>query len=139
VDRLDQQRKTVDRPWTTITQKHKKMNKEQIIAATAEYCAPPHSRVMTKDEYELAQERKQRNRARLAIKLNNCATNDPCALCGQRTDPRVGPELFIGETFALVCHQCGRENAPELMLLLELQRVVAHTFLELSGIDDIPC
>lgn len=30
----------------------------------------------------------------LVIKLNNTASNDPCELCGQRTDPETGPELF---------------------------------------------
>ena len=55
----------------------------------------------------------------LAIKLNNCATNDPCALCGNRTDPTTGPELFLAHSWALVCWECGRENAPALVALLE--------------------
>jgi hypothetical protein len=29
-----------------------------------------------------------------AIKYNNCAVNDPCDVCGDRTDPDFGPELF---------------------------------------------
>jgi hypothetical protein len=55
---------------------------------------------------------------RLAIKLNNCATNDPCAICGDRTDPVVGPELFLEGTWALVCYECGDEYAPELVEML---------------------
>lgn len=35
---------------------------------------------------------------RLAVKLNNCASNDPCAICNDRTDPEVGPELFLDGT-----------------------------------------
>ena len=58
----------------------------------------------------------------LAIKLNNTATNDPCAICGQRTDPGVGPELFLAESYALVCYDCGWNNAPELMAMLESYR-----------------
>jgi hypothetical protein len=54
----------------------------------------------------------------LAIKLNNCASNDPCELCGFRTDPEVGPELFLEGTWALVCYECGNKHAPELMDLL---------------------
>ena len=52
---------------------------------------------------------------KLAIKDNNCATNDPCALCGARTDPDVGPELFMADSWALVCHECGAKYAPALM------------------------
>jgi hypothetical protein len=54
----------------------------------------------------------------LAIKLNNCATNDPCAICGDRTDPELGPELFLEGTWALVCYECGGEYAPELVDML---------------------
>jgi len=55
---------------------------------------------------------------RLAIKLNNCASNDPCAICGDRTDPEVGPELFLKGTWELVCYECGGEYAPELVDML---------------------
>jgi hypothetical protein len=43
----------------------------------------------------------------LAIKLNSVAVNDPCAICGDRTDPELGPELFLEGTWALVCYECG--------------------------------
>jgi hypothetical protein len=55
------------------------------------------------------------NEIRLEIKLNNTASNDPCALCGERTDPETGPELFLGGTWAVVCYECGAEHAPELV------------------------
>lgn len=29
------------------------------------------------------------------VRMINCATNKPCAFCGKRTDPSVGPELFM--------------------------------------------
>ncbi len=57
---------------------------------------------------------------RLAIKTNNCATNDPCAVCSSRTDPRIGPELFLEESMAVVCHPCGEKIDPTLMALLKL-------------------
>jgi len=58
--------------------------------------------------------------ATVAIKSNNCATNDPCALCGKPADPAVGPALFLDGTWAAVCWQCGRRLAPDLVALLEL-------------------
>lgn len=58
----------------------------------------------------------------LVIGLNNTATNDPCAICGARTDPEVGPELFLQGTEALVCYDCGRKHAPALVDLLQYGR-----------------
>jgi hypothetical protein len=58
----------------------------------------------------------------LEIKLNNAATNDPCEVCGSRTDPEVGPELFLAGTWALVCYECAREHAPELVDCLAAYR-----------------
>jgi hypothetical protein len=54
----------------------------------------------------------------LAIKRNNCASNDPCAICGDRTEPDVGPELFLEGTWELICYECGGEYAPELVDML---------------------
>ena len=62
----------------------------------------------------------------IVIKLNNAATNDPCAICGERTDPQVGPELFLEGTWSPVCHECGREHAPELTVCLEAFRPKNH-------------
>ena len=58
----------------------------------------------------------------LAIKLNNAATNDPCAICGARTDPQVGPELFLADSWRVVCWDCGRKYAPTLVAMLALWR-----------------
>jgi hypothetical protein len=58
-----------------------------------------------------------------SIKYNNAASNDPCEICGARTDPEVGPELFMRESWALVCYECGEKYAPELTgLLLDYRR-----------------
>ena len=49
---------------------------------------------------------------RIEIKHNNCAANDPCALCGSRTDPAVGLELFLQDTYSHVCRGCARKIDP---------------------------
>jgi len=54
----------------------------------------------------------------LAIKLNYRATNDPCAVCEEWTDSECGPELFLEGTDGLVCYECGRKYAPELVDIL---------------------
>lgn len=54
------------------------------------------------------------NYAWIEIKHNNAATNDPCAVCGDRCDPIVGPEFFFKGTWALVCLGCVRTHAPWL-------------------------
>lgn len=55
---------------------------------------------------------------KLAIKSNNSATNDPCAICHQRTDPRIGPEMFLANEWDVVCHQCAKEHDPVLFAML---------------------
>lgn len=60
-----------------------------------------------------------RTRRDIVIKFNNTASNDPCAICGNRTDPAVGPELFLEGTWALVCRDCGKARAPELVACLD--------------------
>src|SRR5829696_8338860 len=75
----------------------------------------------------------------LEIKLNNAAVNDPCALCGRRTDPECGPELFLGSTWELVCYECGAQYAPELMECLTVYRK-SPEFLRRNGgveMDDL--
>ena len=62
---------------------------------------------------------KPSDKPEIVIKWNNCATNDPCAMCGTRTNPYVGPELFYDETYRLVCWNCGRKINPELIATLE--------------------
>ena len=63
----------------------------------------------------------------LVIRLNTALTNDPCALCGQPTDP-TGIDLYLAERRALVCNNCGLFHAPALVRLLELVSA-ANTFV----------
>jgi hypothetical protein len=62
------------------------------------------------------------NGVTLEIKLNNAASNDPCEVCGARTDPETGPELFLAGSWGLVCYECGDEHAPELVRCLSAYR-----------------
>ena len=68
------------------------------------------------------------DKTQFAIRMNNAATNDPCAVCGRRTDPQIGPELFLENSWALVCRPCGIEHVPELVALLD--RKMAQIFLK---------
>ncbi|MDX6693186.1 MAG: hypothetical protein QOF02_789 [Blastocatellia bacterium] len=63
----------------------------------------------------------------LAIRVNNVLTNDPCALCGEATDP-TGIDLYLADKPALVCHACGLLHAPALVRLLDLASA-ANTFV----------
>ena len=47
--------------------------------------------------------------ADIEIKRNKTITNDPCAICGQRCDPR-GIDPFIAGTKKLVCDECARRE-----------------------------
>jgi len=48
----------------------------------------------------------------MEIQYNTVGTNDPCAICGTRTDPIIGPEMFIG--FGLVCRDCSQREDPKM-------------------------
>ncbi len=50
-----------------------------------------------------------------AIKMNNCAVHEPCAVCGEDIHPGVGPQLFEKDSWDSVCLDCGRKYAPELV------------------------
>lgn len=63
----------------------------------------------------------------LVIRVNTVLTNDPCALCGEPSDP-TGIDLFLADKPALVCHTCGLFNAPALVRLLNLA-AAANTFV----------
>lgn len=54
-----------------------------------------------------------------AIKMNNCGANGQCPICGGRTEPKEGPELFLDESWQEVCWDCGRRFVPELVVALE--------------------
>ncbi len=51
----------------------------------------------------------------LAIKRNYGPIPAPCALCGARTDSGVGLALFLADSWAPVCSECGQYHDPELV------------------------
>lgn len=63
----------------------------------------------------------------MVIRVNTVLTNDPCALCGEATDP-TGIDLYLAARLALVCHRCGLFHAPALVRLLNLASA-ANTFV----------
>lgn len=64
----------------------------------------------------------------LVIKYNNAATNDPCGICGARTDPACGPEIFVEGTWATVCWPCQKKHAPGLAATIGVIREMEHLF-----------
>jgi hypothetical protein len=72
----------------------------------------------------------------LVVRVNSVLTNDPCALCGEPTDP-TGIDLYLADKPALVCHACGLLHAPALVRLLDLASA-ANTFVrseyEMAGV-----
>jgi hypothetical protein len=62
----------------------------------------------------------------MAIKNNVCGGNHFCAVCGGATQTDFGPDLFLEGTEQIVCHECGRDHAPELVGLLDLARQAAR-------------
>src|SRR5690242_10345461 len=79
---------------------------------TKSYHTPHRDKSIQDDKYN----------KRIAIKWNNAATNDPCAFCWARTDPQIGPEFFVADSWQLVCNDCAERYAPGLFALLELLR-----------------
>ena len=55
-----------------------------------------------------------------AIKYNNCGAKDNCGICGQQVRPWVPLQLFLHDSFEVVCDQCGQKYAPELQVLLKI-------------------
>lgn len=60
------------------------------------------------------------DRVELAIKLNYESSEYECAVCGDERVSAVGPELFLADTWDLVCDECGRKHAPLLAALIDL-------------------
>ena len=56
----------------------------------------------------------------LAIKLNPESSAYECALCEDARTSAQGPELFLADSWDLVCDECGRKYAPLLMALIDL-------------------
>jgi len=53
------------------------------------------------------------------IRPNNCASNDPCAFCSQRTDPQIPFAIFKYGTYAPVCDDCA-ESVGALQTLCDI-------------------
>lgn len=66
------------------------------------------------------------NNPQLVIKMNNTAANDPCGICGKRTDPNIGPDIFIDGTQKPVCAECAAEHAPVLYSMVALWSEQQH-------------
>ena len=73
----------------------------------------------------------------LVLAINHTVTNDPCAICGQPTDP-TGLDLFLAaeRPVELVCHPCGERYAPELVRACRLYEAYHH---ERAREHDEPC
>ena len=56
----------------------------------------------------------------LAIKINESSSEYVCAVCGDERISASGLELFLADTWDIVCAECGREHAPLLVALLDL-------------------
>ena len=50
----------------------------------------------------------------LEIKTNNCATNEPCAFCGNRTESQIPFAIFKYGTYSAVCYECVNKYNPEM-------------------------
>lgn len=68
--------------------------------------------------------------ADLAIKNNIFGGDHLCPLCGGEFHTTFGPELFLEGSMQLVCHQCGKDHAPELVHLLHSVQHDAAVILE---------
>ena len=53
----------------------------------------------------------------LCLKYNTGTDPTPCTLCGARTAPQVGAEIFVEGTWGLVCDPCAKLHAPELFVV----------------------
>ena len=65
-------------------------------------------------------EGEESEQVQLAIKLNEESSEYECAICGDKRLSAKGPELFLADTWDLVCDECGRRYAPLLTALIDL-------------------
>ena len=72
------------------------------------------------DEEPLRQEAEESQAIQLAIKLNEESSEFECAVCGDERISAKGPEIFLADSWDLVCDECGRKYAPLLMALMDL-------------------
>jgi hypothetical protein len=55
---------------------------------------------------------KQQQTPRVEIKHNASKAQAPCGLCGKKTDPTTGLEVFLDGTDKLVCRDCAKRIDP---------------------------
>lgn len=55
----------------------------------------------------------------LALQPHSRTGPEPCALCGNETEPRTPIDLFLAGTSELVCNHCAGKYAPELVWLMD--------------------
>jgi hypothetical protein len=72
------------------------------------------------EEPEDDQATEESDQFELAIKLNEESSAFECAVCGDARTSAQGPELFLADTWDLVCDECGRKYAPLLMAMIDL-------------------
>jgi hypothetical protein len=61
----------------------------------------------------------------IAVKPNNCCTNDPCSICGSRCDP-CGLDYYVAGTWSMVCDACALQRAPMIGAIREYVRGYAN-------------
>ena len=59
----------------------------------------------------------------MAIKNTDLTSVTKCGICGRDTADSSGPQLFLSDREAAVCHGCGQKHAPSLAALLRLAQV----------------
>ena len=51
----------------------------------------------------------------LSLRWNMSAIHIACPICGNQADLNEGAEIFLESAQSLVCHDCGKKYAPDLM------------------------
>ncbi len=51
----------------------------------------------------------------IGIKIEGPETACSCAICGSPTGASDEPQIFILETWQVICKECSREHAPSLV------------------------
>lgn len=70
------------------------------------------------------------NGIHLAIKISSSVDDLPCVFCGEPCYPYEGPELFLADSWDMVCWKCGDAIQPEFVTMLGVYWDVANEALE---------
>jgi hypothetical protein len=62
----------------------------------------------------------------MSIRYARALTREKCCMCGRDTVPALGPQLFLADRDAAVCHCCGQKHSPSLAALLRLAQVATR-------------